>query len=171
MNLPEWDTDTDLLPPGRHPTTIDGLYGRLVEDAPHREHRERLFSAFLLHCKLVSDYLPSGASLWVDGGFVMCKDSPPRDVDVAIVPNDWADIAGWTDQQSVDILGLITLQNVIIEHPWPAMVERVQPVGALLDAFLVHKDNTDEWHAVWSSVKLDGMILPDLTKGYAEVQI
>ncbi len=170
MTLPAWDSN-NLLPPGRHLTDIDGLYDRLVQDAPHREQRERLFSAFLLHQKLIATYLPGGARLWVDGGFVMRKDSPPHDVDVVIMPNSWDDVAKWTDRQFVDILGLITLQNVIIEYPWPAMVERVQPVGALLDAFLVHEDIQDDWHAVWSAVKEDGVIIPGRIKGYAEVAI
>ncbi len=170
MSLPEW-RDNDLLPPGRHSATIDDVYRRFVDDAPHREHRELLFSAFLLHSKLVAAYLPNGARLWIDGGFAMRKDTPPHDVDVCVVPKTWGDVDQWTDRQYADILGLITLQNVIIEHPWPAMVHRVQPVGALLDAFIVHEDDTDDWHKTWSAVKLDGFVVPDLTKGYAEVEI
>lgn len=171
MTLPDWDADTNLLPPGRHATNLEGLYERFVQDAPHREHRERLFSAFLLHSKLIAHYLPSGASLWIDGGFAMRKEAPPHDVDVAIVPNAWADVDNWTEQQGGDILGLITLQNVIIEHPWPAMVARVQPVGALLDAFLVHDSNKDDWHKTWSAVKVDGRIAEGQHKGYAEVTL
>ncbi|WP_301119706.1 DUF6932 family protein [Mycolicibacterium fortuitum] len=170
MTLPAWDT-TGLLPVGRHSTTLDGLYDRFVQDAPHREHRERLFSAFLLHSKLIASYLPNGGTLWIDGGFTMRKDAPPHDVDVAVLPNDWADVDDWTDQQYIDILGLITLQNVIIEHPWPAMVERVQPVGALLDAFLVPADDEDEWHETWSTVKVDGIVIDGQIKGYAEVTL
>lgn len=169
MTLPEWDSDTGLLPPGRHRTTFDGVHQRFVEDAPHREHRQRLFSALVLHSELISAYLPSGAALWINGGFSQRKESPPHDVDVAIRPNNWADIDEWTEQQYGDILGLITLQNAIIEHPWPASVDRIQPVGALLDAFIVFDGTADQWHETWSSVKVNGIIEPGIVKGYAEV--
>jgi hypothetical protein len=171
VSLPAWDAQTGLLPAGRHVTDLDGLYDRFVQDAQHREHRERLFSAFLLHSKLISTYLPCGARLWIDGGFAMHKAAPPHDVDVAILPNDWADVEAWSDQQYTDILGLITLQNVIIERPWPALVPRVQPVGALLDAFLVHDSIAENWHETWSAVKIDGVVIEGQAKGYAEVTI
>ncbi|MGU3650607.1 DUF6932 family protein [Mycolicibacterium sp. A43C] len=170
MSLPEWGDD-NLLPAGRHPGTLDDVYGRFVEDAPHREHRERLFSALVLHSKLVSTYLPGGARIWIDGGFAMRKQAPPHDVDVCVIPNDWTNVDEWSDQQYTDILGLITLQNVIIEHPWPAMVERIQPVGALLDAFLVHENFMDDWHETWSSVKVDGVLIEGQVKGYVEVTL
>lgn len=170
MSLPEWG-ENNLLPPGRHTATIEDIYDRFVQDAPHREHRERLFSAFLLHSKLISAYLPGGARLWLDGGFTMRTTEPPHDVDVCVIPNTWDDVYKWTEQQHTDILGLVTLRNAIIEHPWPAMVERIQPVGALLDAFLVHDSITDQWHETWSAVKVDGIVLDGQVKGYAEVAL
>jgi len=171
MTLPDWDADSGLLPPGRHLTTFEGLYERFVQDAPHREHRERLFSAFRLHSKLVAEYLPGGGALWVDGGFAMRKAAAPHDVDVAIVPADWTDVDNWTDQQYVDILGLLTLQSVIVWQPGPSALERIQPVGALLDAFLVPESKKDNWHLTWSAVKVDGEIIEGQVKGYAEVAI
>lgn len=168
MSLPAWNAD-GLLPPGRYPATLDDIYERFVMDAPERPRREILHGAFVTHLMMVRSFIPAG-KVWVDGGFSMQKAAPPHDVDVAIIPDDYAALAALPVERQIDFLGLMTLRDVVVGDPGPLYLDRIQPVGGALDAFICHPGEEYVWHSTWSSVKgTDGKIIPGMTKGYAEV--
>lgn len=168
MPLPGW-TAEGLLPVGVHRSTLDDLYERFVLDAPSRERRELLFSAFRTYLTLLKDYIPAGR-VWVDGGFCTTKIQPPHDVDVAILPSDLVALNSLDLQKQTDLYGLLTLQDVLVGHPTPRWLERVQPVGGALDAFLVMPGQEQIWHDTWSTLKRpDGTLSGPGMKGFAEV--
>ena len=73
------------LPPGRHASDLAELKSVFVDQAPHREWRQGIYSALEAWLGLVLPYVP-GALLWIDGGFVTHKSEAPKDVDVVVIP-------------------------------------------------------------------------------------
>lgn len=167
MSLPAWTSD-GLLPPGAHRASMSDVYDRMVLDAPHRARRETLYSALQTYLGLISEFVPHGTA-WIDGGFSMQKPEAPHDVDVAVAPADWNQLASLSDQAQADLLGLLTLQDIIVSRPEVMWIERVQPIGGALDAFLVRPGQEGVWSDTWSRVKRGGILQPGETKGFAEV--
>lgn len=167
MGLPAW-TAAGVLPDGVHPARMSDVYERLVLDAPNRTRREVLFHALSTYLGLVQDFIPHGAA-WIDGGFTMAKPDEPHDVDVVIIPADWDAAVALDEARQCDLLGLLTLQDVIIGRPGPQWLERLQPIGGALDGFIAHPAQTDVWRDTWSAVKRDGLVQLDETKGFVEV--
>lgn len=167
MALPPW-TPAGLLPPGVHTASMSELYDRMVLDAPHRERRETLFAALRTYLGLVERFVGHGTA-WIDGGFTMQKEDPPHDVDVAARPADWSELETLGDQERVDLLGLLTLQDIIMSRPDVMWLERVQPIGGALDAFLVRPEGDQAWFDTWSSVKRGGILQEGEIKGFVEV--
>lgn len=168
MGLPAWNAE-GYLPDGIHRASMDDIYERFVLDAPERDHRETLFSAFQTYYRLVKRFLPSGA-MWVDGGFGTRKATAPHDVDVVLHPSDWAQLEALDDQAETDFLGLLTHQDIIVGSLGPIWLPRLQPVGGALDSFLCYPGQEPMWMETWSSVKGDdGLIVDGASKGFAEV--
>lgn len=169
LTLPDW-THEGLLPPGAHRTDFPGIYERLVEKEQNRDRREILFRAFRLHFELMRELIPHGTA-WVDGGFCMQKEQPPRDVDVVYFPSDWDALRAGGEDAREQLMGLMTLQDVIVGQPGPSAIARIQPIGGTLDAFIQPStpDVSQYWFTLWSSVKVDGIVNPDLEKGFVEV--
>jgi hypothetical protein len=116
--LPSWSAD-GFLPDGVHASDLSGIYDRFVVDAPHRAHREVLFGALTTYLTLVQRLIPSGRA-WIDGGFGTVKAAAPHDVDVAVHPADWNELAALPEQDQADLLGLLTHQDLIIGSLGPA---------------------------------------------------
>lgn len=156
-------TEEGRLPAGRHQATFDDLRQRFVEEAPNRARRELIFRALLVYADIVRSLLPE-ARLWINGGFVTHKPEAPKDIDVVIVSEAPATV---TIEQ---VAPLLTLQAVASERP-KLEVERLQPVGGLIDAFFANatvRDLLDYWDGHWS--KVNGA--PDTErKGYVEVRL
>jgi hypothetical protein len=167
VGLPKW-TAAGLLPDGVHQAQLSDVYERLVLDAPNRTRRELLFHALAAYLSLVQDFIPHGKA-WIDGGFTMAKPEEPHDVDVVIIPADWQATVALEPAKRADLLGLMTLQDVIVGQPGPQWLERVQPIGGALDGFLAHPGQTDVWRQTWSAVKRAGAVQPGETKGFVEV--
>ncbi|WP_425483948.1 DUF6932 family protein [Fodinicola acaciae] len=167
MSLPDWN-EYGLLPPGIHKGTLDQIYDRFVLDAPCRERREVLHGALVTHLGLVRELIPQGRA-WVDGGFCTCKTEPPKDVDVLLHPGDWTALEASEPSAQTRMYGLLTLQDVLAQQP-AVWLERLQPVGGALDAFLCFPGSENYWSDLWSSVKrADGHVELGVKKGFVEV--
>lgn len=167
MKLPEW-TEAGLLPPGVHRTELPDIYERFVVDAPHRARRELLFEALTLHVKLVQAIVPAGLA-WIDGSFCRCWHEPPDDVDIVFKPADWGAFVAMPDDLKTQMYGLLTLQDVAATEP-AVYLDRLQPVGGAVDAFICRPGVEDYWHSRWSRVLDTGRsVVVGTEKGYAEV--
>lgn len=166
MRLPEWD-DRGLLPDGIHAADLADIYDRCVLDAPQRDARENLYSALTAYLGFLREIVPHGKA-WIDGGFMMCKDAPPHDVDLVFFPDDWNALASVNESEVADLYSLLTLQHVFCESPSGAF-SRLQPFGGKIDAFIGRPNETQYWYSTWSSVKRNGVLVPSETKGFAEV--
>lgn len=157
--LPEL-TPSGRLPVGRHPAGLKDVRIRFVDQAPFREKRERIFAALELYAENVWSLLPT-AKLWLDGGFVTHKSWEPKDVDVVILarPSE----AGLLEEDQ--LLPFLTL-------PGPGGT-KIQPMGGLVDGFLVLRGNANEipyWQDFWATVvDQDKNVVEGARKGYVEV--
>jgi|SRR5579871_202772 len=167
MALPAWDK-SGLLPPGIYQAELPDIYERFVLDAPERERRELLFGALTTHLRLIQAIVPAGRA-WVNGSFCARVARPPHDVDVVIHPGDWLALQGAPPAIRASLYGLITLQGVVITVP-PADLERLQPMGGAVDAFVCYPGHEHIWHERWAKVTdVDGNVITGKKKGYAEV--
>ncbi|MFD3567394.1 DUF6932 family protein [Streptomyces sp. NPDC058667] len=161
-------TEGGLLPPGRHAATLAEIKEFFVEQAPHVEHRRRIFRAFELYADMIKDILERG-TFWVDGGFCSHKAAPPEDLDLVVLIDRDLPL---TDKDHERLVPLFTLQGVQAGQP-QVWANRVQPMGGLIDSFPVVAgvpEVEEYWDATWSSVKgPDGQLVPGAVKGYLEV--
>lgn len=143
-----------------------------VVNAPHASHRMRLYTALQLYVMLVRDLLPR-ATLWVNGGFCTHKALPPKDIDLALLTSRRV-VRHFDQEEWTRMSQLLTLQNVQAGNPL-TIERRVQPMGGLIDAFLVEEESADEvalWDYNWSLVRDDdGKIIEGERKGYLEVAL
>lgn len=168
MPLPDWNAD-GLLPAGIHSVNLSDVYDRCVSDAGHQAWRGVLYGALRTYIGIVSRIIPH-ATVWVDGGFLQAKPTAPHDVDIVIHPHDWHHLDHLSAQEEIGLFGALTLQDVIVGEPILTYLERIQPVAGALDAFLCWPGEEDVWIRTWSSVKgADGLIVPGMVKGFAEV--
>ena len=148
------------LPEGRHRGTIKDLRMRFVDGAPHSEHRNRILHAFELYSWQTWTLLPT-ARLWVNGGFVTHKSAKPKDIDVVIVARP-------SEVNVLDMSEMIPL----LTHTGEDGV-RVQPMGGLVDGFIVERGNPDKiryWDDYWKTVLDESRVaLEGERKGYVEV--
>ena len=105
-------------------------------------------------------------TLWVDGGFVTHKQSPPADVDVVLRAKDSViDQLNASEQTS--------FSSLLTEHTEQGV--RIQPMGGLVDAFFSPRSQPDRtlyWREMWSKVKApDGSTVSNLEKGFLEVTL
>lgn len=173
MAIPSVDPTTGLLPAaaGAYSASFQEIEQQFVVQAPNSVERADIFAALCVWATRVRATFGSGR-IWIDGGFVTHKAPPPHDVDVVFIPDD-------PDRVNDELLlaqgyELLTLQQLFFLHPGTGgTLERLQPVGGLVDAFIADPRRADAlqyWHALWSAVKLiDGSISQDQTKGYLEV--
>lgn len=175
MPLPSIDPVTRVLPStsdkSPHPATLDEVYEAFVVAAPHRQVRERIFAALRLYSDRLWEFFP-GAPLWINGGFVTHKESPPHDVDLAFLTTT-QEIERVFSAPS-DAITLLTLQSVSMKHPFEGNVPRVQPFGGLVDGFFVPTDIPEvvqTWRDRWSvAPNPDGNgYRDDMFKGFVEV--
>jgi hypothetical protein len=148
MPLPHWTAER-FLPPGHHPADVADIYERLVCDAPHQNVREILFSALNGYLGVVNRVIPSGRA-WIGGDLLSRSDTPPRSVDVALIPDDWGSLKRLQGPAKDALYGLLTLRGAIIEQP-VMYLEQVQPVSGLLDGFLCFPGDEQTWAEVWSA--------------------
>jgi len=144
------------------------LFGAFVENAPFQEARQEIFSALRFYAQLVWRRFPH-ARLWINGGFTTHKQwAAPNDADVVVlVPEDEFDV-----EDLSDIAPFLTLQNVNVERP-AFTANRVQPMGGLIDGFVVPDNAANQfiWGDTWSRLKgPNGELVPDARKGYVEVK-
>ena len=157
--------------PGPYLCTLDEVHAHFVTQAPHSVERGRIFHALELWIARAEDALGPGR-LWINGGFVTHKRVPPKDVDVAFIPS--APVAVDAAIKTGSAFQLLTVQDLLFSHPGPGgHLQRLQPVGGLVDAFLADaRISTDAeiWFDLWSSVKgLNGEIIAGARKGFLEV--
>lgn len=121
------------LPPGRHPATLDEVFQRFVDDAPHAEHRGRIFRALEVYLDRLVELAGPG-TVWLDGGFVTHKDAPPHDVDLAYLCRDAAHLEALLRTDGV--LELVTLQDVAFWKPFAASPgeSNLSVVGSMLSS-------------------------------------
>lgn len=165
MPLPPMTAD-GYLPAAAGPyfATIDEVRGIFVDAAPNQARRERVFRALGIWMELVGELYGSGR-VWIDGGFVTHKADAPDDVDVAFLPDDRE--RATTAIASAHGLGLLTMQNLMCDI---GSVIRLQPVGGLVDAFLVDaEDDLDVENAAWLFSQVKGV--KHARKGFVEVVI
>lgn len=162
--------DDGLLPPQAKPhmSSLEEIEQVFVVGAPFEERRRLVFRALAFYSELLWRQIP-GAKLWIDGGFTTLKSwGPPNDVDIVVVVP-----ANEVNMVTPDFVGgFVTLQDVNSREP-KAKLDRVQPFGGLIDAFLVAENDQaglNVWHGRWSAVKLpDGNLHPTRKKGFVEV--
>jgi len=156
-------TPQGRLPVGRHEASLQEVRERFVDQAPHQDRRQLLFSALTLYADAVRQLVPE-ARLWIDGGFVTLKPEPPDDIDVVIVSYVPPTL---TDEQ---LAPLLTLQGVTSTDP-PIALNRLQPVAGMIDGFFAAAHIPEVlayWDDFWSKVKG----APDTErKGYVEVRL
>lgn len=165
MVIPVVSGPEALLPAGRHRTDLDEIEAYFVTGAPHfAAERTLVFAAFRTWVALMEQLLPN-SRYWIDGGFVTHKAwAAPSDVDVTIMCQASALDALSADERT-RLGGLLTV-------PAGPGRARFQPMGGLVDAFLVIRSTQDApyWHTLWSQVKgEDGSGIPTVSKGYLEV--
>lgn len=171
MTLPDYD-DSGRLPCASKPyaTTLDEIRVRFVENATTaKAHRERLFRALEMHVELVRRKFGTGIRAWIDGGFVIDKDWPPKDIDVAYV----MPVERYVEASRPEHASLWTLQAVSAQSP-SLFTDRLQPMGGLIDAFPAIDDpsQTGYWHDKWSGVTdRNGERIEGERKGFVEVTL
>ncbi|OHU52106.1 hypothetical protein BKG83_19825 [Mycobacteroides chelonae] len=172
LAIPATSGEYGTLPVGRHQATLEEIYEHFVENAPFRERRELIYDALRLYAKIVVTEF-GHATLWIDGGFVTHKTWPPNDTDVVtVVPQaEYANMCS-----STDCLRYLTLQGVMVAQPETfAPVKRIQPMGGLIDSFVVPDDPifTAVWDHRWSRVsdQYKNLLPEDVRKGYLEVKL
>lgn len=185
--LPQIDPTTGFLPAGIHECSWSEFVDTFVDNAPHPVHRRRRLRALEVYLDVLDDLFP-GSTVWLDGGFVSHKATPPFDIDVLAVVNPtiwntvYADLqteidalnawlqAGQAGQQpKAPTLstygGLLTHQDVQVP---PMYFPRIQPFGGYIDSFIFPADasqvlgNFERW---WS---LD--YATSTPKGFVEVK-
>ena len=164
-----------LLPAAQGPyvCTLDEVHEQFVTNAPHRAVRERIFEALRLWIDLAEDVFGPGR-LWINGGFVTHKPHPPKDVDIAFLPH--VPLAVDAAIKTGAAFQLLTVQDLLFSRPAPGgHLQRMQPVGGLVDAFLADvrvPTDAEIWFDIWSSVKdLDGEMIVGARKGFLEVSV
>lgn len=78
----------------------------------------------------------------------------------------------WTQPAEVRarLYMLLTWSNVTVEDP-VIFLPKVQPVGALIDAYLCRPGHEATWQEAWSRVTdTEGAVIKGRAKGYAEVE-
>ncbi|MGU3652516.1 DUF6932 family protein [Mycolicibacterium sp. A43C] len=150
--------------------TLDELHQRFVAESPtHNDERARIFSALVVHLELLED-VGGPASVWVDGGFITYKEAAPHDVDLVYLCRDEHHMG--TMLRSPDVFTLLTMADVIIGFPVEVGLQRLQPVGGLVDAFLTIPEGQMYWAAQWAKIKgPDGNRVPGTRKGFVEVSL
>ncbi|MFT8181031.1 DUF6932 family protein [Mycobacteroides chelonae] len=170
MPLPEWTSDDPgVLPPGRHAATLDDLYMRCVLDAPERERREELFGAFRSFMNVTRRVFGS-ATVWVSGGLVTRALTPPFDLDVLLLPDNWSLLGGLNGHDRVSVYGLFSLEDVVVGDPLYIAMERIRPFAGEIDSFLCFPGQEDRWHDRLSSIKRHDQAVPGSVRGYVEVR-
>ncbi|MEQ0561623.1 hypothetical protein ABJI51_21270 [Amycolatopsis sp. NEAU-NG30] len=165
--------DDGRLPEGRHQVGWEDVERVFVKNAPFATERAVIFDALRLHFQLMTSLFPDGGELWINGGFTTHKTwAAPKDADLAyLVPCEA--INGLRQEQLVTVASLLTLQGVSAVQPHWRFVDRVQPMGGLIDAFFVPSDvpsAVETWDNTWSMVTgPDRKIIPGKRKGYLEV--
>jgi hypothetical protein len=153
-----------ILPAGRHRTDLAEIEAYFVSAAPFSTERQLVFDAFKTWMTLVDQLLPN-SRYWIDGGFVTHKTwAAPSDVDVTILCQASAVDALTPAEQS-------RLDSLLTVPAAPGRA-RLQPMGGLVDAFLVTRASPDVpyWITQWSRVKgADGSEVRTITKGFLEV--
>lgn len=172
MTLPDYN-GAGRLPFAETPygTTIEEIFERFVVNADHaKKQRERLYAALDLHLNLIRRKFGAGTRAWIDGGFVTNKDWPPKDIDVAYL----METDRYVEAVQPGNAALWTLLSVSAGQPRLAVVDRVQPMGGLIDAFpVVNAEATTKiWFDRWASVKnRAGGIVDGERKGFVEVTL
>jgi hypothetical protein len=161
-----------LLPPGRHHASLSEVRDVFVTAAPNSAHRQRLLNALVLYIDLLKDVFPSGA-VWLNGGFCTIKPQPPDDVDVAVAVQATI-VNALPPNKLAKLPQLLTLQNATAPSLFAGTLPRVQPMGGLVDAFIVDLSDPASmnlWDQTWSAVKdpITKSIVPGKVKGYLEV--
>ncbi|TPW95710.1 DUF6932 family protein [Mycolicibacterium fortuitum] len=169
VELP-FDDDGQLLPSdSAYEIDLDSLYEVFVEQAEHRQVRQRIHTALRLHLDILKEIAGSGPVI-LGGGFISHKDAPPSDVDLTYLCRDSEHLEAAV--MHPEALPILTLQKGYAVHPFLVGFSRLQPVGGKVDAFLASPKMHDYWRTMWSTVKGTGHNgIPRIERGYVEVTI
>ncbi|WP_410004008.1 DUF6932 family protein [Curtobacterium sp. TC1] len=164
MPIPSTSGPYGLLPPGKHPCSMDEIQQVFVLGAPFSSERQVIFDAFSVWMDSVRSLFP-GARCWVDGGFVTHKSwAAPTDIDVAFFVRQ-SDLDALDPSQQAIFESLQTDKN--------AAGVRVQPMGGKVDGFVGLRSDPDTtlyWRQFWGQVKgPDGAQVQNTEKGFLEV--
>jgi hypothetical protein len=170
--LPALD-ERGMLPPAEHPytTTLEELHQRFVVEAPHREQRQRIFSALSLYAELIWVSLPS-ARLRIDGGFVTHKDwAAPEDADVVVVYDTPAPSGSLSAIVRAPLFTVSDVSGKVSGQPLNMPKSAV--MGGLIDAYPAPAGKPAQlayWDRMWSNVTgPDKTLVAGERKGYVEV--
>ncbi|WP_371745859.1 hypothetical protein [Arthrobacter oryzae] len=118
-------------------------YERLVVEAEHRGHKEKLYSGVSAYLARVRDFIGSGRC-WIDGAMTHRADDSAA-TRLVIYPNSWSDLGRLSEVRQLEILSLLSLSDVIVGAPDPYYVEDLHPLGGVIKAFLARPDQEEFW--------------------------
>lgn len=154
-----FDHEHGWLLQGRCVATLDEVARVFVESAPNPEVRGRLFNALVAWIDSVHAVVQTDR-IWVDGGFLTHKQSPPSDIDVvAFVKPDLL------TEEANAALDLLRTRD---ENG-----RRIQPMGGRIDGFIDPAGTTQKfyWVGEWARVRhpVTRETWIGKTKGFVEV--
>ncbi|MDP9613518.1 DUF6932 family protein [Streptomyces demainii] len=113
--LPQLDSDTGLLPPGRYAADLDEIESRFVSASAlsGSSTRARLWKEWAQHRLMVESITGGIARVWLAGSFVSGI-LDPHDIDVTYLLR--ADVHDGLDEESVQFLDSLTDRSWCVDH-------------------------------------------------------
>lgn len=184
--LPPIDSTTGFLPPGLHRCSWAEFERTFVDSAPHSNQRRKRLRALELWVDCLDELLPN-STLWLDGGFVSHKFSPPFDIDVVakVQTAAWETVVADIDAEllafqawatggqqgyppktpfATQLSGLMTHQDVTVGN---AYLPRIQPFGGRVDGFIIPANQSASLAAFYKDWMIDAA--SGASKGFVEV--
>ena len=110
--MPDLDSTTGLLPPGRYAASLDELYTVLVESTGSTT-RQQIWEEWAEHRQIVEALAGEITRMWVGGSFVSSK-TDPSDVDVTYLLH--AEKYDRLDRETLAYLDDLTLRSWCVEQ-------------------------------------------------------
>lgn len=163
------DSKTGWLPAGAHSATLDEVYETFVVAAPFSDERALIFRALTVYLEILQSRFTNPRVL-LNGGFTTHKNwAAPKDVDLAIGLSN----ADFKSAYHPDNHSLITIWDGAVSNPQPLRIEKIQPMGGLVDGYFFPTKMANVaryWEDQWSKIKDEhGNGILGARKGFVEV--